>query len=806
MITTAFCFIIKRNMRDLLLVLFTVISTFTVSAQFDLCGFVIVDEIEQEGVKVYLVGTKDTVLTNNSGQFCFTNLEAGTYQVQGEFLRYESEIEAFTITKNYRRAFLQIRTPYLFEDVNITESLSNLKKDESIKAEIIDLEKHQRSSTSVEKLMNTSTGVKVRNTGGLGAESDVIIGGYNGKSVKFLIDGIPMDYLGSSMSLTMFPTNMAHRIEVYKGVLPTEIGIDALGAAINIVTKPPYKTNHKFSYEIGSFNTHRLSVNSFVRTSDRFSYGVNLFANYSDNNFKVDDLPIDNEETGKTEYVSARLFNNSYKQISGDVYVNFERRKWADLFKIAVNSYGLSRALQNDISSRSKPYGEAFRKERSYVVPSILYNKNLFDNKLHLSQFVVFSSIKYDMIDTAKNVYYDWLGNSYPTISGSEMGMDMSNVKEDILKTTINNLTYRGLITYRFNNKHKLILNLVENYLYRIADDLGNYDAKSFVSYNRFIAALGYQYRFWENRMEGVTQVKLLSSQTEGKLENEFLTEEDDPRVLNTGWSFAQSLKYQENGWLARASVENTYRLPDQMEIFGDNVFILPNLALKPEKSFNVNAGVGYTHKKYFTVELNSYFRNTKDMVRLKEITQFRSAFLNLDKVRGFGIELEAVIYPIKGLELSGNITYNEFRFKGSNDNFSQNEHFIDARVSNMPFYFGNVGASYEFDKLFTQKDKFRVYYTYSYVHQYYLDFIEKQYEPDGVLGLFGHSKIYTDRVIPIQHIHSAGFVWWAKMFKREKTVSFSAEIHNILDSKVYNNFRMQSAGRSFTAKISFEI
>src|SRR5690625_4591148 len=111
-------------------------------------------------------------------------------------------------------------------------------------------------------MMNRSAGIRNRNSGGLGAEADVIVGGFSGKSIKFLIDGIPVDYLGSSMGLTKIPSSVADYIEVYKGVMPTEVGIDALGGAINIVPKKPTKNIHRISYEAGSFNTQMLTLNS----------------------------------------------------------------------------------------------------------------------------------------------------------------------------------------------------------------------------------------------------------------------------------------------------------------------------------------------------------------------------------------------------------------------------------------------------------------------------------------------------------------------------------------------------------------
>lgn len=65
---------------------------------------------------------------------------------------------------------------------------------------------------------------------------------------------------------------MAERIEVYKGVVPISLGGDALGGAVNIVTKQNMRKYIDASYSIGSFNTHKASF------SGRFA---NKMATYS---------------------------------------------------------------------------------------------------------------------------------------------------------------------------------------------------------------------------------------------------------------------------------------------------------------------------------------------------------------------------------------------------------------------------------------------------------------------------------------------------------------------------------------------
>ena len=79
---------------------------------------------------------------------------------------------------------------------------------------------------------------------------------------------------------------------------------------------------------------------------------------------------------------------------------------------------------------------------------------------------------------------------------------------------------------------------------------------------------------------------------------------------------------------------------------------------------------------------------------------------------------------------------------------------------------------------------------------------IEKQFEPDGFLGLFGNSKINTSRIIPNQHTHNLGFIYVRDFSKQ--SISISGELKNVFNEDVYNEFKMQSPGRHFRAKITY--
>lgn len=103
-------------------------------------------------------------------------------------------------------------------------------------------------------------GVKLRVNSGVGSDYNFTLNGFSGRQVKFFMNGLAMDNFGDAFSINNLPANMVERAEVYKGVLPVGLGADALGGAVNVITR---KTANYLdvSYSFGSFNTHKASIN-----------------------------------------------------------------------------------------------------------------------------------------------------------------------------------------------------------------------------------------------------------------------------------------------------------------------------------------------------------------------------------------------------------------------------------------------------------------------------------------------------------------------------------------------------------------
>ena len=163
----------------------------------------------------------------------------------------------------------------------IAKSKARLLQEQAYAVSVVDLKNQYTQVTPLNKVLNAITSVRLREDGGVGSNYSFAMNGFSGNQVKFFLDGIPMDNFGSSFNLANLSANMADRVEVYKGVLPVSLGADALGGAVNIVSRR--NANYlDATYSIGSFNTHKVSVNgAYTNMKTGFTLRSNFFFNYS---------------------------------------------------------------------------------------------------------------------------------------------------------------------------------------------------------------------------------------------------------------------------------------------------------------------------------------------------------------------------------------------------------------------------------------------------------------------------------------------------------------------------------------------
>ena len=210
-----------------------------------------------------------------------------------------------------------VQSEILLDDVVIAESaggVSRLRRS-AYNVVALDTEEYLNASKNLGDILAKSPGVKLRESGGVGSDMNIMLDGFSGKHVKIFVDGVPQDGVGPSFGLNNIPVNYAKRIEVYRGVVPVQFGTDAMGGVVNIVTdKARQGWRLDASYSYGSFNTHSSFLNFCKVLKSGFSYELNFFQNYSDNDYMVD-APVEDFVTGSIEKKKlhrVERFNDTY--------------------------------------------------------------------------------------------------------------------------------------------------------------------------------------------------------------------------------------------------------------------------------------------------------------------------------------------------------------------------------------------------------------------------------------------------------------------------------------------------------------
>lgn len=220
----------------------------------------------------------------------------------------------------------------LDEVVVVSNGVTRLKRS-AFNAVALDTKALQNSTQNLSEALAQAPGMKIRESGGVGSDMQLMMDGFTGKHIKIFIDGVPQEGVGSSFGLNNIPVNYAERIEVYKGVVPVGFGTDAIGGVINIITK---KNRNKWfldaSYSYGSFNTHKSYVNFGQTFRSGLTYEINVFHNYSDNNYYVD-TPVKDFTTGainKKKIEHVKRFHDTYHNEAVIGKIGFVDKKWAD--------------------------------------------------------------------------------------------------------------------------------------------------------------------------------------------------------------------------------------------------------------------------------------------------------------------------------------------------------------------------------------------------------------------------------------------------------------------------------------------
>lgn len=733
-------------------------------------------------------GTSYGTYSNDNGSYRL-ELPEGTYTVVASFIGYESQKKSVRLTGKKTMDFILQEETVALKDVEVyAKSKSQKLREGAFAVNALDVKPVVNSLSNLNELVNRTSGVKVRQEGGVGSDYDLSINGMSGNSVRYFIDGVPLETKGSEVSLANLPVNIIDHIEMYKGVVPAYLGSDALGGAINIVTKKEKKNYLDMSYGIGSFHTHKADLNAQIVFSKsgvivRPTVGVN----YSKNNYTMKGVEVWDESVRKYVPSNRKRFHDDYFSLLAQVEVGVTGKPWADDFFVTASYSKVDKELQTG-SIQTKVYGMAERNGSAYNVSAQYRKKDFLVKGLQMHSMLSHTWDYSLTVDTAYRVY-DWNGD-YIESSRNEITGRERSLRHYKRPTTM----FRSNWDYRFNPQHAVNLNYLVN---RTGNDRYDEVDSSFEPSNdvvcKHIIGLSYYQQLWQDKMENTFFVKdYVNHLNIRQTDLYWQTGSDKVKGESTGnyWGYGAGTRVSFWEPLAlKASFEHSVRLPLARELLGNGSTIYANTALNPEKSDNVNLGVfgtwhpGAGHVLYY--EVNGFMRFVDDYIQaVVAEKEGMMQYENVPAVHIKGLEGEVRYSWKRNLQCMANVSWQDARDQRKYKEDGKLSATYLNRVPNRPWLFGAAEVNYTFHDVCRKNSSLRLETSYQWVHWYYLTW-----------EAYGAKE--SKAQIPAQHVVNAGVTYSLENGRYNLSVSCD----NIFDRLVYDHYKLQKPGRSFFLK-----
>jgi len=746
-------------------------------------------------VTIHLSNTRYGTITDERGMYTFY-APAGEYTLSVSMIGYETVQKKITLRRRGELVenFSLEESRNALSEVVVTASGVSRINQTAYNAVAIDTRAMQNATKNLSDALTRVPGVKMRESGGVGSDMQLMLDGFSGRHVKVFIDGIPQEGVGGSFGLNNIPVNFAERIEVYKGVVPVGFGTDAIGGIVNIVTRQDIaKRNQWFldaSYSYGSFNTHKSYVN-FGRTHENgLTYELNVFQNYSDNNYHIDTkvkhFLDDGLSRTPNELFNVKRFHDTYhnEAVVGSIGVNGKR--WADRFRVKFTYSQMHRDVQNGVR-QEVVFGGRYNNGYS-LMPSLEYSKrNLFISGLDMRLTAGYNRNQTNNVDTSR-YEFNWFGEKRLLNNPGEQSYQHNRQYNNNWNGTLN-------FNYRIGEAHLFTLNHTHSAFTRNTKDMliAGATLNPIPSENRkSISGLSYRLKpsdHWNMSVFGKYYTQYASGimQVTGSRDYEQISRSVD--VVGYG---AAGTYFVTTDLQAKLSYEKAVRTPTNNEMFGDGDLENGSSTLRPESSHNLNFSLGYDKtfgKHYVYAEGALIYRDTRDYI-MRTINSAgmggisQGQYTNHGKVLTKGFNA-TVRYGFSNLfSIGGNITQTDARNNVRTTTNGNEDVTYGARMPNLPHLFANIDLSVYRHNLGRRGNTLTFTYDNHYQDSFPLNF-ENVGNPD------------EKRFVPDQFSHN---VTLSYSLKHER-YNLSFECQNLTDAKIYDSFSLQRAGRAFYGK-----
>ncbi|SEC24060.1 Outer membrane receptor proteins, mostly Fe transport [Tenacibaculum sp. MAR_2009_124] len=747
-----------------------------------------------KSISIYLVELNITTKSNSAGSFEFKNIPPAIYTLIIESDSHELLTKKVSLKTQNQEIQIVLKRNEKLKEVIVLGKKKNQFKSLGYELEILNIANELNNTKTLNQILEQQSSINVRQSGGLGSRVNYSINGLSEKSVRFFIDGIPMEFYGASFSINTIPISVIDKIEIYKGITPIYLSNDNLGGAINLITKKVSQNLIKISYSFGSFNTHTSSVYTNINLDKKGAY-INAFGfyNYSDNNYEIwgDNVLVTDPETfNVTRNNRVERFHDAFQSKGIKASFGIKNRSWTDHFETGLILTDFDKEIQHG-PTMEIPFGEATYSQKNGTAYLRYSKKNLLNKKLGIQLFAGYSDRTRVHIDTTKNIY-SWNGKiiGQRVLGGEQYGVLTQNTLKK--KTFIQKLS----ADYRLNNQHKAYFTSQIAFVNRTDNDptITNkneaYWAPQHFNKNTFGLALDSK---WLHRKLS-TSFFIKNHSFNAKIK----TTEDGQLFKNSnadanffGFGFSSSYKINQL-LILKTSFERANRLPEETEILGDGVNILSTDQLKAEQSFNYNIGVQHqlllNNNSTLTYNLFFFRRDVDNFIKLWQKDDSAFVYINFDNIDIHGFDAELKYKWKNKFQVNYAISRLFPIIKSRLDSDGNKNLLFNSELPNTLLFKSTLNTQVNFENTFKTNDALSVKWASNFVDSFFVR--------DNVFGADNKDEI------PQQLSHNVGVNY---SFPNKK-ISIGLDCNNIFDAQLFDNFAIQKPGRAFFTKINWSI
>ena len=655
----------------------------------------------------------------------------------------------------------QAAETYKSEDVVVTASrVEQQLADVNMSVSVITSEQIQQdagATTIADLLESTVPGIRVNNDGGQGIDR-IKIRGENSFRTVVMIDGqrISEQKSMSGVPLLIDPSQV-ERIEVIRGPASVLYGSDAIGGAINIITKKGGTKPIEGSVSIGfnSSNNGKDGSAQIYGGTNGWKYRIGAAASANDNL----DTPLGEMPNTDSKTKSANAFLSYDIDPNKTVGVSFN---YHDLEFMSADY--TSPGFYVDVPEWERMRGAAFAEFKNIsenfvrlrLDTAIESNKKQMQNHVVMFGPYMLDNFADNKLTTSSfNAQTDWqIGNAHYLIAGYEFSHDNLEAKSEAVGKVPSIVPGVGMVPTSYNKAEKY-----DGYQMRHAV----FATMETTLAEDWVFNYGARYTWISNDIDIHNELAGIKDHRDGN---------DGKVVFNVGASY----KGFENLAL-RANWSQGYRYPLLQELYIDTSMgsmgtTYANPDLKPETSDNFEIGARYS-SGIIRVDAAIFYSDADDYITTVAIDENNSRYTNVGKAKTIGFELDA------GVQLGDFEPYTVLTILRR----EYEENGVETTKTGTPKVTARYGVRYntEYNGALWRADAYAV--TQSATES--LDVAD----PDAEGISYGGATTFN--------------LTGGVSFGPDNAYSFDAGFYNIGDKAYQNNGAIYEAGRHFAVKLN---